>query len=92
LAFLFYAVHYPRPEKEDQLVLAMREFGELIKKERGVVFVDTFRNPEDGTLVTVSLWDSKEAFQEAWPALAKRAPSQQWEFKPREPHMLNSVA
>ena len=29
--FLFYAVHYPQPEKEELLIQSMYEFSELIK-------------------------------------------------------------
>jgi len=49
--FLFYAVHYPYPEKEELLIQRMYEFGELIKKQLGVLFVNTFRDSENGTLI-----------------------------------------
>jgi quinol monooxygenase YgiN len=89
--FLFYAVHYPRPEKEELLIQGMREFGELIKKQPGCIVVDTFRDPENGTLIAVAIWESRAAFQASWPTLAKDAPSEEWEVKPREVHLLDSA-
>jgi quinol monooxygenase YgiN len=89
--FLFYAVHYPQPEKEELLIEAMREFGEVIRRQPGLFFVDTFRDPENGKLIALALWESQEAFQASWPALVQDAPSDEWEVKPREVHLLNSV-
>ena len=89
--FLFYAVHYPHPEKEELLILKMREFGELIKKRPGIILVDTFRDPKKGTLIALAIWESQEAFQASWPVLVKDAPSEEWEVKPREVTMLHSA-
>ncbi len=48
--FLFYAVHYPQPEKEELLIQSMQQFGELIKKQPGIIFVNPspFRDTEKG--------------------------------------------
>ena len=89
--FLFYAIHYPHPEKEGLLIQRMYEFGELIKKQPGIIFVNTFRDTENGTLIALAIWESQEAFQASWPVLVKDAPSEEWEIKPREVHMLNSA-
>jgi heme-degrading monooxygenase HmoA len=91
--FLFYAVHYPQPEKEALLIQRMQQFGELIKKQPGIIFVNPspFRDPENGTLIALAIWESQEAFEASWPALVRDAPSEEWEVKPREVHMLNTV-
>ena len=89
--FLFYAVHYPYPEKEKLLIQEMQIFGELIKKQLGCIFVNTFRDPKNGTLIAIAIWESREAFQACWPTLVKDAPSEEWEVKPREVHLLDSV-
>ena len=89
--FLFYAVHYPHPGKEELLIQSMREFGKVIKKQPGIIFVNTFRDPEKGTIIALAIWESQEAFQASWPVLVKDSPSEEWEIKPREIHMLNSV-
>jgi quinol monooxygenase YgiN len=89
--FLFYAVHYPQPDKVDLLAQRMRDFGDVIKTQPGIIVVDTFRDPTNGTLLALALWESQEAFQAAWPALAQHAPSDEWETKPREVHTLLSA-
>jgi len=89
--FLFYAVHYPHPEKEALLIQGMHEFGELIKKQPGCICVHTFRDPENGTLIALAIWESREAFQASWPILVQDAPSEEWEVKPREVHLLDSA-
>ena len=88
--FLLYGVHYPR-KNEDRLIGAMHRFGELVKKQSGVVFVDTFRNVREGTIISLAIWESRQAFESSWPELVKRAPSQEWELKPREGSVLESV-
>ncbi len=89
--FLFYAIHYPLPKKEGLLLQDMHIFGELIKNQPGVVFVDTFKDPENGTLIALAIWESEEAFQASWPVLVKDAPSEEWESRPREVHLLHST-
>jgi len=91
MALLLYGVHYPNPEKENILIDAMHKFAEAVKKEAGVIFVDTFKNPTDGTIISVAVWDSKQAFQSSWSELVKKAPSQEWELKPREAFMMESA-
>jgi hypothetical protein len=91
--FLLYAVHYPKPEKEERLIQSMRQFGELIQKQPGIIFVNPtpFRDLEKETLITLAIWESQEAFQASWPILVKDAPSEEWEVEPREVHMFNTV-
>jgi heme-degrading monooxygenase HmoA len=91
--FLFYAIHYPKPEKEELLIQSMYQFGELIQKQPGIIFVNLspFRDPEKGTLIGLAIWESQEAFQASWPVVVKDAPSEEWEVKPREVRMFNTV-
>ncbi len=91
--FLFYAIHYPQPGKEELLIPKMLQFGELIKQQPGVLFVNPspFRDPTNGTLISISVWESQEAFQTVWPTLVQHAPSEEWEVKPREVYMFNTV-
>ena len=95
--FIFFSIHYPKPEKESLLVQSMHQFGELMNRQPGILFVAPypFKDPERGTLMGVSIWESEQAFQAAVPALQKRrseAPSGEWESKPPEVHMLHSAA
>ena len=65
--FLFYSVHYPYPDKEALLVQSMHAFGELMSKQPGFVFVAPypFKDLEKGTLMGISMWTSREAFEVA---------------------------
>ena len=89
--FLFYAIHYPHPEKRELLIQRMHELGELIKKRPGLLFVNIFQDPENGTLVGLTLWESQEAFQASWSIWEKDTPFPEWEVKPREIHLLPSA-
>jgi hypothetical protein len=94
--FVFYSIHYAHPEKERLLVQSMHEFGELMKQQPGILFQAPypFKDPEKGTLMGISIWESQEAFQAALPTLqsARRdSRSQEWEAKPTEVYMLNSA-
>lgn len=88
---LFYAVHYPHPEKAEQLIQRMHAFGKLIEKQPGIIFVNTFRDPEKCTLIASVIWESQEAFQTAWPVLTKDAPAEELEVKPREVYLFPSA-
>jgi hypothetical protein len=94
--FIFYSIHYPQPEKEERLVQSMHEFGELMKKQPGNLFQAPypFKDPEKGTLMGISIWESREAFQVALPTLQsarQNSPSREWEIKPPEVSMLDST-
>jgi heme-degrading monooxygenase HmoA len=89
-------MHYPQPEKEELLVQSMHQFGELMKRQPGFIFVAPYplKDPEKGTLMGISIWESQEAFQAAVPILQsvrKGGPSHEWETKPPEVSMLNSA-
>jgi hypothetical protein len=95
--FIFYSIHYPHPEKEELLVQGMHEFGELMKQQPGILFQAPypFKDPEKGTLMGISIWESREAFQAALPTLQsarQNSPSHEWEVKPPEVYMLDSTA
>ncbi|GLV55501.1 hypothetical protein KDH_23450 [Dictyobacter sp. S3.2.2.5] len=94
--FIFYSIHYPLPEKEALLVQSMHEFGELMKQQPGIIFQAPypFKDPEKGTLMGVSIWESREAFQAVLPTLQSArqdSPSNEWEAKPTEVYMLDSA-
>ncbi|TME01538.1 MAG: hypothetical protein E6I80_22035 [Chloroflexi bacterium] len=90
--FVFYSIHYPRPEQEELGVQQMRQLDELMKKQPGILFVsDIFKDPEKGTLMGFTFWESQEAFQASWPTLVKEVPPNEWEVKPPEAFLLNSA-
>ena len=90
--FLFYSIHYPQPEQEERGVQQMRQFDELIKTQPGILFVsDIFKDPEKGTLMGFTFWESQEAFQASWPMLLKERPPNEWESKPPDAFQLTSA-
>ena len=94
--FIFYSIHYPHPEKEELLVQSMHDYGELMKQQPGNVFQAPypFKDSEKGTLMGISIWESRDAFQAALPTLRSArqdSPSQEWESKPPEVYMLDST-
>ena len=53
-------------EKGRAGVQKMRQFDELIKKQPGIMFVsDIFPDPERGTLMGFTFWESEEAWKAA---------------------------
>ena len=94
--FIFYSIHYPKPEAEALIAEGMHEYGELMRRQPGNLFVAPypFKDPEKGTLMGISIWESEEAFQAALPIIQrarKAPPSVEWEARPTEVHMLHSV-
>lgn len=78
------------------MIQSMHEFGELMKQQPGLLFQAPypFKDPEKGTLMGISIWESQEAFQAALPTLQRArqgSPSKEWETKPTEVYMLNSA-
>jgi hypothetical protein len=84
--FMFYAVHYPMPEKEELLIQSMHQFAGVIEKQPGIIFVNPypFRDAANGALLGVAIWESREAFEAAMSALERAFPSEEWEIRPRE--------
>ena len=94
--FLFYSIHYPFPDKEALLVQSMHAFGELMSQQPGFVFVAPypFKDPEKGTLMGISMWTTREAFEAASVALQSARsirPAADWERKPTEVYRLDSA-
>ena len=95
--FIFYSIHYPRPEFEPLLVESMHEFGEQMQTQPGLLFVAPFpfKNVEAATLMGVTVWVSEEAFAAAMVALTplreQQASHEEWERKPTEVYRLSSA-
>jgi heme-degrading monooxygenase HmoA len=91
---LYYSVHYPKPEKEAELVDTMRQAGAIIKNLPGCLFDNAFQDASCGTIMALTIWESQEAFQAAQSAMRAAllsVPMDEWEARPRELYMLNSL-
>jgi len=95
--FIFYSIHYPKPEAEHLVIDSMHDYGELMATQPGLLFIAPypFKDEEAGTLMGVSIWESAEAFQSAMaalaPARANRPSPEQWERQPTEVFTMNSA-
>ena len=90
--FVLFSVHYPQLGQEAACVQKMRHFDELIRQQPGILFVsDIFPDPEHGTLVGFTFWESEAAWQAAWPGLVEAAPSPEGERQPAEVQMFMSA-
>ena len=89
--FLVQGIHYPDTQKERALIAAMHTFGERLRTQPGVFFVDVFKDDKNGTLLSMAIWESRQSFETGWSALAPHIPSQEWEVRPREMLMMDSV-
>jgi len=95
--FIFYSIHFPHPGKEALLAQSMHEYGSLMQQQPGNIFQAPypFKDPDKGTLMGVSIWESEEAFQAALPILQsarQQSPAQDLEIKPPEVYLLNSTS
>jgi hypothetical protein len=96
IVFIFYSIHYPRPDQEDLLIESMHSFGELMRTQPGLLFVAPypFKNPDNGTVMGVTVWEAQETFQAAMKTIADLCgpgPSPDWAINPTEVYRLNSA-
>jgi len=68
--FVNISVHRVKPGKESPMIDSMRRYGDAAKSS-GVRSVHTLRDEKSGALVGFAIWDSKEAYEAAGPALMK---------------------
>jgi hypothetical protein len=69
--FVSISVHRLKPGKEPLMLDSMRRYGEAARQEGGLQRVHTLKDEKSGALVGLAIWDSKEAYEAAGPALMK---------------------
>jgi hypothetical protein len=69
--YLSIGVHHPKPGKEERLLESMKKFGEAQRGHKGLIFVFAWKDEESGSLIGTALWDSKEDWLAARPAMVK---------------------
>jgi hypothetical protein len=59
--FIYYSIHYPKPDMEALLVENMHEYSAVMAKQSGIVFVAPypFKDKERGILLGISIWESE---------------------------------
>jgi hypothetical protein len=72
----------------------MHRFGEAMKGKRGLIMVHTTKDDEKNRLVGIAIWDSKDNWLAARPAMlaaVKDDKFEEWEEKEPEVYHLNIV-
>ncbi len=84
LIFVHMSIHYPKKDKESLLIDSMHRFGKAMEGKKGLIMAHTTKDEDSGNLVGLAIWDSKEAWMEARPAMIKAVkdnPFEEWELK-----------
>jgi heme-degrading monooxygenase HmoA len=92
--FVNMSIHRPHSDKERLLIDSMHRYGEAAKKQHGLISVHTLKDESTGELVGLAIWDSKESFLAARPALMKATENDDfdaWESEPVRGHRLKPV-
>ena len=88
------SIHYPKPGKEEFLIVSMHRFGKAMEGKRGFVLAQTSRDEDKDILVGLAIWNSKSDWQDARESMinaVKDDPFEEWEIKPPEVYHLNKV-
>jgi heme-degrading monooxygenase HmoA len=85
--FIHLAIHLPKSGKAELVIDSMHRFGAAIKAQPGLQQVYTLRDQKSDRLVGLALWNSKEDFLAARPAMmaaTQNDPFDEWEDNPPE--------
>lgn len=72
----------------------MHRFGKAMEGKKGLIMVYTTKDEERNQLIGLAIWDSKENWLAARPAMidaVQNDPFEEWEIKPPEVFHLNDV-
>ena len=92
--FYHVSIHRPNPGKEPDLIDSMHRFGATFAGAPGFVSVHTLYDEEQGVLMGLAIWESREAWQ-ASVRLGREAvaddPFEEWESMDVEGYQLIDV-
>ena len=83
--FVHMSIHFPKKEYEQEMIDSMHRFGEAMKSQKGLQRVHTLKDEKTGQLIGLAIWDSKEQWTAAHPAMyeaVKGDDFELWEQKP----------
>jgi len=92
--FVHIAIHRPRPETEALVIDSMHRFGAAMQSQPGFIQTHTLKDPRNGDLVGLAMWETKEAWLTARPAMqeaVKDDPFEDWEDTPPEVYQLEPI-
>lgn len=85
--FFHISIHQPKPGKEEVLISSMHRFGEACMRQEGSRGANAIHDKEKGILIGLAVWDSREDWEAARPAMLKAVendPFDEWEEGPSE--------
>ena len=88
------SIHFPKPEKEKLLIESMHRFGKAMESKKGLMMAHTTKDEDKNRLIGLAIWDSKENWLAARPAMTeavKNDPFEDWELKSPEVYYLTKV-
>lgn len=65
MAFMFIAIHYPKPEHREDVLRSMTRTGEALRGSSGLLQIGPWKEEGGNRLIGVSIWESREAFERA---------------------------
>ncbi len=92
--FIHLAIHRPRPNKAQLVVDSMRRFAAAMQDHPGLQQVHTLRDQKTDQLVGLAIWDSKDDWLAARPAMLAAVANDDfddWEDAPPEVYHLEAA-
>ncbi|AXE79496.1 antibiotic biosynthesis monooxygenase [Streptomyces atratus] len=94
MSFGFVAFHYPGPEHVEEFVDRCHQVHEVLSSQPGFLRAEPWVTPEGDAVVTTGAFESQQAFQAAFAAVARERGAavgfDEREVKPRQIHTLLS--
>jgi hypothetical protein len=88
------SIHFPKPEKEKLLIESMHRFGKAMEGKKGLIMAHTTKDEDKNNLIGLAIWDSKENWLAARPAMIEAVKDdsfEDWEWKPPEVYHLTKI-
>lgn len=82
------AVHYPRPEFQDEMIQRVRCAAEVMAAAPGCLDVGCWRDPDAGTVVTTGRWESEDARRAGFAAVADAGVDFDYDDREQQPRKV----
>ncbi len=91
MAFMFIAVHYPKPEHREDVLRSMQRVGDALRGSPGLLQVGPWKEEDGKRLMGISVWESRGAFERALQQMGRLSDvgsqdpvREDWEERPAE--------
>lgn len=74
--FAHLSIHYPKPEHVGDVLASMQRLADAAQGAPGLIAIGPWRDARSGRLVGLALWESREAFEAAMPAIFQALPDE----------------